>query len=356
MWEELLSLPREQLFDLLEPLATELPQPTSEIELMRSQQAFSILARDGFTAEEVRKIVDLAVTGSSIHPLTIFAGLADPVYASTATPEQLAAIDELLEILPPLLEEEKPWPSYAVEAMFRMVHHDLTTQDEAEREGVWPEVPYRNAEAIEKLLEALQHQYYFTREEAARGLAAVGANDPDLALQIVRALEQQIEVEKDSLDYDNEQRRQAVIHGMILSREDIIQDIREFMRRGGEVADPAMWKSMKRIPQPYYDALGGEEPTPSDPPQVLATQTEVSNSPQSNNGTTTGANDRLPNDPSGAAAIRRSQDDSPPPSQLQAAPDSPWTGAIKINIGILLSLATVVLLGVVYLTARRRMP
>lgn len=198
------QLSREEQMDLLR---TPFPKGyfPGPLEVEQRQYAFSALRMSGLTVSEVRELIGLAATNElSIHPLTVFSGIWGPVYESSATDEQKAITDELLKLLISLLEDKPSVSSYVVECMFRMANlpqkpPQVARQDQG---SIRPEIPYRNLEVVTILLDILQHHPSpYVRQDAARGLGVVGANDPDLALRVIKALEKQIPKEEATSDW-----------------------------------------------------------------------------------------------------------------------------------------------------------
>ena len=209
-----------------------------EQEYERRDSAFSILRQRGLTAANVKEIVEQGL--ASVDPRVIYSGLWHPVYSSTATAEEKAVTDELLRLLPPKLEQDRVSPTLVVELLFGIIQHDYKTWDAARAADNWPEIPYRNSEILAVLLKALVHPHWYVRQEAARYLGPVGANDPDRAAVVLRAIEEQLERET-AENYDNEEYKAQVLQTMQSAGEEIVRDVETYLSRGGNLKDSEAW-------------------------------------------------------------------------------------------------------------------
>lgn len=88
------------------------------------------------------------------------------------------------------------------------------------------------------LVEVLHHDMSTVRQSAARALGAVGANDPNSAPMVIKALDGQAAQEAISKDYADEQHRRLVTSALKNARQKIIQNVRRYLEIGGKLADP----------------------------------------------------------------------------------------------------------------------
>src|SRR5690606_7741684 len=145
-------------------------------------------------------------------------------------------------ILPPHLDGG--YKSFAVEGLSCMVSHSYDTETQAKEQGVWPEIPYRNSDVIELLVRALRDDRFPVAASVARYLGTVGANDPDLAAGVIAAIDEQLARD---LPMDIETERMMNENAMWTLRSAklrIMQDVEEFLARGGQLAEPEVWQSI----------------------------------------------------------------------------------------------------------------